>query len=277
MKRAQHGHATGKRQKTERSEKLSHVQERAFQVGEELEPTQQPADGFEYLRQVKWQLNRLPKVTYAAAPSETSEEAPQRRKHHLLAMPQPILDAPDALKPAEQWCDRVIAEFTELRAQLEQNAELNEQHKDEPDDTARDDTAHDEHDELPEQHNEQAWRSFCVGDGAEQRILRVTWITQRMDRITVLRVMEHHAKWFMQFTVPSLERNLSEAQSVWLYALLARVELPLDADSTALLRALLRHACVLRAKLNANSGVAEIARLNLLIVIVERFFKQRGT
>jgi hypothetical protein len=66
--------------------------------------------------------------------------------------------------------------------------------------------------------------------------------------------------------------------AMWIYALLSHVEKPLHRDVVAVLRQFYRHCCALRHRIAAASEARaiedDLARLNMLIVIVGYYFGQ---
>ncbi|GBG64922.1 hypothetical protein CBR_g48670 [Chara braunii] len=67
--------------------------------------------------------------------------------------------------------------------------------------------------------------------------------------------------------------NISEHRFAWLFALLAQVGKPLDADTTAAIRSLLRCCCRLRSTKQSVDD-PEMPRLNILIAIAGKYFGQ---
>lgn len=74
--------------------------------------------------------------------------------------------------------------------------------------------------------------------------------------------------------IMSLEskRTLTRIDSVWLFALCAAVDTPLDADTSAALRSLLRKCASLRAERSDLDD--EVVMLNILATICGRYFGQ---
>jgi len=85
----------------------------------------------------------------------------------------------------------------------------------------------------------------------------------------VVKLLMHHIKWVDR------SEAITAHQRLWLFALLARLEKPLDSDTSSTLRSLLRHCTYERAKL-VEASDPELASLNMLITIIGHFFGQKG-
>ena len=97
----------------------------------------------------------------------------------------------------------------------------------------------------------------------------------QFDQVMTQKVLQYNISWLEKCN------SFSERRVSWIYALLARLDMPLFQDIVAALRQLYRVACKLRAKMkqtetkNPEEEYFEyLARLNLLIVISGRFFGQ---
>jgi hypothetical protein len=98
------------------------------------------------------------------------------------------------------------------------------------------------------------------------------------------RLLSFHIEW-LRISIPStagesktpINDILSQAQSAWIYSLLARLEKPLHSDMTAAIRELYRCCCRVRSFLLPpleGESMALLARLNLLISISGGYFGQ---
>lgn len=107
----------------------------------------------------------------------------------------------------------------------------------------------------------------------EQHAPSLSLILQ-FDQVMTQKVLQYNISWLEKC------RSFSERRVSWIYALLARLDMPLFQDTVAALRQLYRVACKLRARLkqteskNPEEHFEYLARLNLLIVISGRFFGQ---
>jgi hypothetical protein len=108
----------------------------------------------------------------------------------------------------------------------------------------------------------------------EQQAPTLSLILQ-FDQVMTQRVLRYNISWLEKC------KSFSERRVSWIYALLARLDLPLFQDIVAALRQLYRVACKLRARFKQTElkhpeaeHLEYLARLNLLIVITGCFFGQ---
>ncbi|KAL6507444.1 hypothetical protein OROGR_023639 [Orobanche gracilis] len=90
-------------------EDYSSIQRPAFFVtGEPDFDSGPPQDGIEYLRRVRWEADRIPKVTVVKV---------NKIKEQSVYMPQipDIMKCQDKLLPLKQWEESFLADFSELR------------------------------------------------------------------------------------------------------------------------------------------------------------------
>lgn len=88
----------------------------------------------------------------------------------------------------------------------------------------------------------------------------------QMDQI-MIRMVLHHLAFFLNEGFP-----LSEQRSVWVYSLLARLELPIHQEEAVMLYSLLKRLTVVRKLQQADSP--DLAACNTLILLVDDFFEQ---
>lgn len=87
-----------------------------------------------------------------------------------------------------------------------------------------------------------------------------------MDAVTRVHMLRKHINLF------ETGSTFSKDQCSWIYALCAAVETPLDADTSAALRSLLRKCASLRAEKSELND--EVVMLNMLATISGRYFGQ---
>lgn len=92
-------------------------------------------------------------------------------------------------------------------------------------------------------------------------------ILMQLDEVKYAALLRYHIAW--------LERvdGLPELRAQWLFALSVAVDKPLDAQTMAAYRALLRRCASLRAS-KASAEDEELHRLNMLITVAGRYFGQ---
>jgi survival of motor neuron protein-interacting protein 1 len=116
-------------------------------------------------------------------------------------------------------------------------------------------------DDLPE------WQKGMPADGHCPSVRLLTQI----DQVLVRRVLSHLSHYMCEGG-----SSLTPQRSVWIYALLARLEQPIHRDDAAVLFGLLKELTLARSKLNAEHRKM-LARLNVLIVLIGIYFEQGGS
>lgn len=107
-----------------------------------------------------------------------------------------------------------------------------------------------------------AWQQDLPENGFEPTVSLVA----QFDQVMVRRVLDHLIYYCTSgWDIPSR----------WLYSLLSVLEKPMHRQDAAMLYSLLKTCCKLRADWKTNRE--ELARLNLLIVIVGVYFEQGGS
>ncbi|KAF9679118.1 hypothetical protein SADUNF_Sadunf07G0106800 [Salix dunnii] len=254
------------------------IQRPAFTVeGEPDFDSGPPEDGLEYLRRVRWEAARIPKVKVAEL------DRSRVKKEQTVYMPQipDIAKCPDYLLPSRQWEDAFLADFSELRMFLSQNdgpsakishkkqpaaivhgscspqlaeniivEKFNNLRTDEVQSFKQPDTSSSE--SITDQQCMES-REDCRSSTS---FLHPTPETSSSDALCnyptlpVILAMDSVARVSMLRRHIKLAEStdaLSKNDSVWLFALCAAVDTPLDADTCAALRGLLRKCASLRA------------------------------
>ena len=102
-----------------------------------------------------------------------------------------------------------------------------------------------------------------------------TSLLLQMDQVMVRRVLSHLAHYYVQE-----DYAMTQQRTMWLYALLARLEKPIHRNDASVLFGLLRQLTQTRAatmmKNDTDKNRELLARLNVLIVIVGIYFEQGG-
>lgn len=124
-------------------EEVESFQPLAFAVeGEPDFESGEPQDGWEYLRRVKWEFKRCPKVVVAKVdPKKFAEQTP-----YMPAIPSVSACSPDLL-PSKEWETEFLADFSNLRMKYAEP--IPEERK--------------FNGPLPSIHNQVGWETFCFG------------------------------------------------------------------------------------------------------------------
>ncbi|XP_010695327.1 uncharacterized protein LOC104907990 isoform X2 [Beta vulgaris subsp. vulgaris] len=210
-----------------------------------------PEDGLEYLRRVRWEAKQIPKV-------KTAKLDNVKLKDQSFYMPEipDIEDCPPHLIPLRQWEDEFISDFSELRLALSRLENTS--------DAVADDSEtviFACHERKSHPNGNLASLKLTPGAPTLSTVLAMDSVT----RVAMLR------KRISMFENSS---DFSRDECAWLFALCAIVDTPLDADTCASLRCLLRSCGKLRARKSEVDD--EVIMLNVLTTISGRFFGQSG-
>ncbi|XP_021291239.1 uncharacterized protein LOC110421862 [Herrania umbratica] len=249
-----------------------------------------PEDGLEYLRRVRWEAAQIPKVTIAK-PDRT-----KLNKEQSVYMPQipEIAKCPEHLMPLKQWEEAFLADFSELRLTLshleDPSVEISCKL---PMFTVQEDNLC----QLPESGVEKC-NNLTTSEGLSDQ----TSLSNAADTVILLSHQNPSAKTSVGDTcgdyptlsairkldsvarvsmlrkcISSVETmaSLSRSNCMWLFALCAAIDTPLDADTCASLRNLLRKCASLRAQKSEVDD--EVVMLNILATISGRYFGQSET
>ena len=145
--------------------------------------------------------------------------------------------------------------------------ETNDNHASKPPEDKATDNAVNTVEELP------PWRINLPADGYEPSVC----LLLQMDQVMIRRVLSHLAYYIdLGWSVTSGSSRRGE----WIYALLARLEKPVHRDDAAVLFGLLKNLTLARSKIDFSKGEKgrnNLAKLNVLIVLVGVYFEQGGS
>ncbi|XVE84590.1 hypothetical protein DITRI_Ditri17bG0024800 [Diplodiscus trichospermus] len=240
-----------------------------------------PEDGLEYLRRVRWEAAQFPKVKTA------KPDRIKLNKEQSVYMPQipEIAKCPEHLLPSKQWEEAFLADFSELRQTLSYlEAPGSETSCKLPKFTVQQEDLC----QLPESVVAEKFNNLATSEVhsdqtslSQQNPCVKTSVSDSCGdypTLSAIRKMDSVARVSMlRKRISSVEpmASLSKSNCVWLFALCAAVDTPLDADTCASLRSLLRKCANLRAgKLEVDD---EVVMLNILATISGRYFGQAET
>ncbi|KAG0563246.1 hypothetical protein M758_8G015100 [Ceratodon purpureus] len=125
-------------------EEVESFQPLAFDVqGEPDFESGEPEDGWEYLRRVKWEFKRCPKVVVAKIDSKKfAEQTP-----YMPSIP-PVPTCAPHLLPSKEWETEFLANFSDLRMKYVETIPEEEKEFNGP---------------LPSIHNQVGWETYCFG------------------------------------------------------------------------------------------------------------------
>ncbi|KAL9431690.1 hypothetical protein AB3S75_026815 [Citrus x aurantiifolia] len=283
-------------------EDYASIQRPAFLVeGEPNFDSGPPEDGLEYLRRVRWEAARIPKVKVAKSKGQ------KLIKEQTVYMPQipDIAPCPEHLLPLKQWEDQFLADFSKLRLVLSghDNMSAPSAGKLQPTLTVhpKNHSHHSREDIIIEKFNDlnifevssdQPLDGFSLKSSIDQSATSNIMDDQispsprnpksssrddsgdyptlsailRMDSVARVSTLRK------RINLVEASSNLSRNDCLWLFALCAAVDTPLDADTGAALRSLLRKCAGLRAGKSELDD--EVVMLNILATISGRYFGQ---
>ncbi|KAL3829230.1 hypothetical protein ACJIZ3_018032 [Penstemon smallii] len=268
-------------------EDYSGIQKPAFVVkGEPDFDSGPPQDGLEFLRRVSgwengpfgvwvgdetqlnpdwWEAAQIPKVKVAKV-GKTKEQS----RSYMPQIPD-IEKCPDNLLPLKEWENSFLADFSELRLRISQlefqdssSNNLQPVHKDNI---------------LAQMFESMTLETFDITASTQNscppEATENCSIISDYPTLSAILKMDPASRNSMLKKQISLAENINTMQRndcLWLFALCAAVDCPLDADTCAALRSLLRKcASLLAAKIDLDD---EAIMLNILVTISGRFFGQ---
>ncbi|XP_023540169.1 uncharacterized protein LOC111800622 [Cucurbita pepo subsp. pepo] len=245
------------------------IQRPAFLVeGEPNFDSGPPEDGLEYLRRVRWEASHIPNVAVAKVDRSNFKK---ERSVYMPVIPA-IANCPQNLLPSKEWEDAFLADFSKLRQVLSCpeglmqsdfifHEKIDSVSPDSIDQPSVILPANDIDSQPPEEPN--ASTSSKENSGNNYPSLSAISKMNSVFRVSSLRKR-----------INSLETQttLSRTDCLWLFALSAAVDTPLDADTCASFRSLLRKCASLRAEKSELDD--EVIMLNILATISGRYFGQ---
>ncbi|XP_010517776.1 PREDICTED: uncharacterized protein LOC104793175 [Camelina sativa] len=235
---------------TEDNDDYSSILRPAFAVdGEPDFDSGPPEDGFEYLRRVRWEAKRIPNVKVAEI--DGSKYIQKEQSVYMPQIPE-ISKCPEHLLPVKEWEDLLLSDFSHLRRALLQTGN----------------TCEDEVMSSSQYLDEVLMEIFKkrLNTDSDESLGGVVSEIEGMDSVTRV------SKLRKQICLVEKESGLKSSDCKWVLALCASVDTPLDADTCACLRALVRKCASLRALEVVDEQVITMA--NMLITIAGRYFGQ---
>lgn len=211
----------------------------------DFDPSAEPQNGAEFLHHVIYEARNCEQSTYSKI---------DKRKIKKTDIPTrflpPQIDCcktvPSSNLPSEEWQQRKLADFNKLRKFVEKKRE----------------------------------NVIKINDSFVAKIIFNDYptyselISSSQSRILcmlqkLLNLIEH---WDACENIPV---KLSYQEHMWLYGLLACLEIPLGPDTCHSLREIARNCLQKRSQLNENCADPELTYYNLIICIVGRYFNQK--
>ncbi|XP_062095971.1 uncharacterized protein LOC133801723 [Humulus lupulus] len=274
-------------------EDYASIQRPAFAVkGEPNFDSGPPEDGLEYLRRVRWEAAQIPKVRVAKLDrSKLNKE----QSEYMPKIPE-IAKCPEQLLPMKPWEDAFLEDFSQLRlvlSHLENSRDLLSESSPhqlsgdiilESSEKSRTKVQSDQSRECLSSENADDWLpKLSVDDdnsvsSESEKSTPKSIVNENCSNYPLLSVI---LKMDSVARVSMLKRRISSfggmntlprEDCLWLFALCAVIDTPLDADTSASLRSLLRKSAELLAGKSETDD--EVVMLNILATISGRYFGQ---
>eukprot|EP00742_Colponemidia_sp_Colp-10_P008377 GILJ01009072.1.p1 GENE.GILJ01009072.1~~GILJ01009072.1.p1 ORF type:complete len:243 (+),score=24.23 GILJ01009072.1:42-731(+) len=211
-------------------------------VSECLPPTGEATTAEEYLAQVRHQARALPKVVVA--------DIDTRQFDHLQtsSIPDTILNPPktQAVHWPGMWLDHFLSDFADLRLAISRHI-------------ARHKARRTQQQQVPHVKDEEGWRRFCA---SAERTPSLSIISS-LDHVSTRSLLQYQLEWLCSSS------SLSEPQVAWLFAVLARLDKPLDPDIAASLFEAQRHLLIMET----DNGMQPYRQV--LLAIIQEYFGQK--
>ncbi|XP_076908387.1 uncharacterized protein LOC143565247 [Bidens hawaiensis] len=228
-----------------------------------------PQDGLEYLRRVRWEAKRIPKVKIAKVDKTVLN------KEQTVYMPNipDIAACPKHLMPSKEWEDVFLADFSNLRLALSEAESSDFSLADQTEPTPHAQTIIDN--AIQENLDFTNDDTLMVQENLDVNQTEDKTAINDLPSFRNIMEMEPRARVTMlRKRIVSVEQMsyLRRLDCAWLFALCAAIDTPLDADTSASLRCLLRKCAALRAAKTSLDD--EVIMLNILATVSGRYFGQ---
>ncbi|XP_030520868.1 uncharacterized protein LOC115734288 [Rhodamnia argentea] len=263
----------GEEDSDDNDEYFSSIQRPAFSVeGEPNFDAGPPEDGLEFLRRVRWEAAQIPNVKVA----KLDESKLHKEQSTYMPVIPEIAKCPEHLMPLKQWEDAFLEDFSMLRRALSESISVEISGKLQP--------LIEVVQKYPVQHpKSNASKNFdhCqTGREVDEAVVNPSRESPGSEKsedptLSAILGMDSVARVSMlRKRIDSVQATslLSRNDCLWLFALCAAVDTPLDADTCASLRSLLRKCASLRAQKAELDD--EVIMLNILATISGRYFGQ---
>ncbi|XP_059488212.1 gem-associated protein 2 isoform X2 [Neocloeon triangulifer] len=241
--------------------------QRAFPVRDllnskvKIKPGEAPADAMEYLSFVAHEASQCKEVVVAVI--DQKKLGKQTVTYLSEEETKAEIDSPN--QPTREWKICQVSDFSDVRTQL---AKMKAGHSV--------DSKKVERKSLPLKCHESSWCKYCLGSNVARSLpdfkdscveeceanLPTASVICSMDQPLIEKLLEYQIGW-MEIC------GFSAIQGLWIYSLMAGLELPLTPDVCSLLRALARRCA-------SSKNLTESCRttLNLIICLVSKYFRQ---
>jgi gem associated protein 2 len=222
-----------------------------------------PMDGSEYLRRVAYEARQMPNVMRAHVIDERAYTSvtESASTHSVVRDDEAHLAPPIWATPQREWTRRTVGDFSDLRVRITRTLAMR--------DSAHNSCAY------PANHDRRGWQTLC-----ESEHYPPLSAVLALDAVTCAYLLRHVSsklhKFGYEYSASDADTDsISEITRLtrWFFAFSARVDLPLDADTSASIRSAMKGAARARMLTTSEHDPA-IPHLNLAIAIGGDYFKQ---
>jgi len=219
-----------------------------------------PTDAAEYLRRVKFEARGLPNVVV------TREKYTNKQASYLPAIEKSARSPPELL-PSAEWEQQFGSDFSDIRQSLIRYTLVHFK--------ARQQMQFDL--KLPGLRDGSAWKRLLLGEIIDDDRNDQVDVGYKPQLSLVCRLDQVTTRMLINLLVHQCESSVSRQVALWLFALLLRLDKPIDADMSATLRHLYRQLSKIRATLPASAPHApEVIHCNVILTAIDRCFGQRA-
>lgn len=173
------------------------------------------------------------------------------------------LQPPPGLEVDAEWADNFMATFADVRQSLRRWAARAGRN---PHPVAH---------RLPALKDTQAWQRLCGWDAAPGRGRPEMSLLLALQPVDVQTLVQYHAEWLEAAWELDGRDVLRGMRGAWLFALLARLDADMLADTAAQLRQIFRVLTRVRARHSRGEAASEsAAQTSMLILVIARYFRQ---
>lgn len=242
---------------------------KAFDIGDppdDIDLDAPPVTGFDYLYRVRLETRNCPKVVVS------NIDTSQFLCHQTVKVDfgNGFIRATPGFEPNSKWQENQLNTFSRYRDELLTNREalkMKFAKREYPGLRKKEWCLYSLGWEKFEEIYDKDWakcKTFAFSDKGNPPLLSVILYLNQSEITTLL---SYHIDWLQKI-------KFTHFQGEWIYALLSRLEKPLDPDTCSLLRNLSRVCSILRSELSSPEDEA-LKPLNIIITIISNCFDQK--
>ncbi|XP_015793312.1 gem-associated protein 2 [Tetranychus urticae] len=240
-----------------------------------FDPSVPPSSGEEYLKRVQLEAKSYPDVTIAKSLKHPKSGHSNYSKSYGLLATERFIKAEPEICQSQVWADDTIRCFKSIRDKVAE---------------ARESFSNGLHlkdvEKTPHFRDLQLWRKIILGNAEESEEkncesdseIKVVYKTNggkgpllstilQFPQVAVIDFLETLTCWVKKY-------GWCHQLAVWIYSLLACLDIPLHSETVSVIRELSRACSIIRAKHKQIEDKSLVTSLNLIICIIGLFFGQ---